>query len=76
MTISVEQAKKRLDVLISKQRAVMYKPIQIAEILHHTRLGELDSDDLRYRLETYRNPSKKWRDVVTCILDPNLNKLE
>jgi hypothetical protein len=65
MTVSTEQAKEKLDILINKQRAVMYKPIQIAEILHHTRLGELAPDDLRYRLETYRNPSKRWRDVVT-----------
>lgn len=68
MTVSTEQAKEKLDILINKQRAVMYKPIQIAEILHHTRLGELAPDDLRYRLETYRNPSKRWRDVVTIEL--------
>ncbi|HID62126.1 MAG TPA: HaeII family restriction endonuclease [Anaerolineae bacterium] len=58
MTVSIERAKDKLDILIGKQRAVMYKPIQIiAEILYHTRLGELTPDDLRYHLETYRNPS-------------------
>ena len=31
--VSVEQAKEKLDVLISKQWAIMHKPIQIARVL-------------------------------------------
>jgi hypothetical protein len=38
-----------------------YKPIQIAEILFHSRNQTLDLRDL----ESYRNSSKKWRDQIT-----------
>lgn len=52
-----------LDKIIHKARVHLYKPIQIAEILHRDRtekdidLGELSS---------YRTISKKWRDLI-CI---------
>ena len=57
------EAKKSLDKLIDKARVHLYKPIQIAEILYRDRTErdiELES------LETYRNASKKWRDIV-CL---------
>jgi len=56
-------AKKALDKIIKKARVHLYKPIQIAEILHRDRIYEdIDLSDL----ETYRTKSKKWRDVI-CI---------
>ena len=59
---TLAEAKTRLDSLIEKARVHLYKPIQIAEVLHHIRLqGEIDPLDL----ETYRNPSTHWRDRVT-----------
>lgn len=64
----LREAKASLDRLIGKQRLALYKPIQIAEILHQVRKGKLSIDDVRYRLETYRNPSKRWRDAVTTLL--------
>lgn len=60
-------AKETLDKLISKQRVALYKPIQIAEILYHARTGELKAN-IGNNLEAYRNPSKKWRDIVTTRL--------
>ena len=62
------QAKVKLDTLISKQRVHLYKPIQVAEILYHTRQGELTVAQVRDDLEAYRNPSKRWRDSVTRLL--------
>ena len=44
----------------------LYKPIQIAEILHHARINP-NSIDLA-NLEDYRNKSKKWRDEVCRVL--------
>lgn len=61
MTESEKQAIKALDNLIKKSRVHLYKPIQIAEILYHDRvIQELDL----LNLETYRNPSKRWRDRI------------
>lgn len=61
----LDLAKKAIDKLITKSRVHLYKPIQIAEILfmHRTKsdLGINLTD-----LETYRNRSKKWRDLV-CL---------
>lgn len=57
------QAKYALDKLIRKARVHFYKPIQIAEILYHHRMG-FDID--LAKLESYRNPSKRWRDDI-CI---------
>jgi HaeII restriction endonuclease len=61
--MDITKAKQMLDKIIAKSRVHLYKPIQIAEILHRDRTEtdlvlELDS------LETYRNPSKKWRDQI------------
>jgi len=58
-------AKESLDRLITKQRVAFYKPIQVAEILNHVRSGkEITINDVP-NVETYRNPSKRWRDSVT-----------
>lgn len=58
------EAKEALDKLIKKSRVHFYKPIQIAEILYHHRIGNLNLEDL----ESYRNVSKKWRDEVSIRL--------
>ena len=55
----------RLENLLKKTRIHFYKPIQIAEILYQSRNNSnMDLNDL----ESYRNPSKQWRDKVTKIL--------
>ena len=55
-------AKDHLDTVIRKARVHFYKPIQIAEILHRDRVEkDIDLDDL----ETYRTPSRKWRDEIS-----------
>lgn len=61
--MNIVEAKQAIDKIIAKARVHLYKPIQIAEILHRDRtqtdiILELDN------LETYRNVSKKWRDIV------------
>lgn len=56
-------AKQALDTLIAKSRVHLYKPIQIAEILYHSRTAQelgIVLDDL----ETYRTRSKRWRDTI------------
>lgn len=59
---SICEAKKALDIVIKKSRVHMYKPIQIAEILHrHRTVQDVDLDNS----ETYRNPSKLWRDNIS-----------
>ena len=55
-------AKDHLDTVIRKARVHFYKPIQIAEILHRDRI-EKDID--LENLETYRTPSRKWRDEIS-----------
>lgn len=61
----IKAAKAALDALIKKSRVHLYKPIQIGEILYHARVfKDINLDDL----ESYRNPSKKWRDEVTISL--------
>ena len=53
-------AKRSLDTVIEKGRAHLYKPIQIAEILHRDRtIGDIDLENL----DTYRTASRKWRDL-------------
>lgn len=65
MKREVLDAKKALDSIIKKSRVHLYKPIQIAEILYHSRLfKDVDLDDL----ESYRKASKFWRDQVTKVL--------
>ena len=55
-------AKKHLDTVIRKARVHFYKPIQIAEILRRDRIdGDISLSDL----ETYRTPSRKWRDGIS-----------
>ncbi len=63
MSVNVDNAKKALDSIIKKSRVHLYKPIQIAEILYHHRTNPQLNIKLS-DLETYRNPSKKWRDII------------
>lgn len=61
--MNITEAKQALDKVIDKARVHLYKPIQIAEILYRDRVeGDINLSEL----ETYRNPSKKWRDMI-CI---------
>lgn len=61
--MTILEAKQALDKIIAKGRIHLYKPIQIAEILHRDRIdGDIDLSDLN----TYRNVSKRWRDVI-CL---------
>jgi type II restriction enzyme len=54
-------AKAAIDKIIRKSRVHLYKPIQIAEILYRDRVyRDIDLS----KLETYRNPSKQWRDEI------------
>lgn len=65
MNKEVLKAKKALDALINKSRVHLYKPIQIGEILYHSRVyNDVNLDDL----ESYRNKSKHWRNEMTKIL--------
>lgn len=61
--MDLNEAKKKLDIHIGKQRTHMYKPIQVAEILRADRLGlgNIDLNDLN----TYRTPSRRWRNDVS-----------
>ena len=59
--MTVIEAKQAIDKIISKARVHLYKPIQIAEILHRDRI---EKDIVLTNLETYRNVSKKWRDII------------
>lgn len=63
MDKNVKTAKEALDKIIGKSRSLFYKPIQIAEILYHYRIGNggVDLDNL----ESYRNSSKLWRDQIS-----------
>lgn len=57
--------KQALDTIIRKSRVHLYKPIQIAEILHHHRIKR--GWNLK-KLELYRNVSKRWRDEISLLL--------
>lgn len=61
--MNIKEAKQSLDKVIDKARVHLYKPIQIAEILHRDRI---EKDINLSKLATYRNISKKWRDII-CI---------
>lgn len=61
--MNIIEAKQALDKIIEKARVHLYKPIQIAEILYRDRT---ENDINLSELETYRNSSKKWRDII-CI---------
>jgi type II restriction enzyme len=63
MPNNLAEAKNALDLIIKKSRVHLYKPIQIAEILYCARTQPTLNINLA-DLETYRNRSKKWRDVV------------
>jgi hypothetical protein len=63
--MNLNQAKDKLDNVIKKGRVHFYKPFQIAEILRQHRIGNLhDLSDL----ESYKNPSLKWRNSVSDVL--------
>jgi type II restriction enzyme len=57
MTTDETEAKRRLDALINKARADLYKPMAMAEILHRHRNGDLDSLEDK---ELYRRRSYSW----------------
>lgn len=59
----LQDAKDRLDKLISKGRVHLYKPIQIAEILYRDRVH---NDINLAHVDTYRRQSTRWRNVV-CL---------
>jgi len=61
--MKVIEAKQSLDKVIAKARVHLYKPIQVAEILYRDRVA---GDIKLANLETYRNISKRWRDVI-CV---------
>jgi hypothetical protein len=59
--MNIAMAKEALDKIIRKARVHLYKPIQIAEILHRDRVKrDVSLDDL----ETYRTLSRHWRDPI------------
>lgn len=59
---TLEEAKTRLNLIIGKSRVDLYKPIHIAEVLHRSRtIGDFDVA----KLETFQNPSLRWRNEVT-----------
>lgn len=60
--MNLEEAKAALDRIIKISRVHLYKPIQIAEILHRDRVNQ-DIDLIN--INTYRNTSKAWRDLIT-----------
>lgn len=61
--MNIFEAKQALDKIISKARVHLYKPIQVAEILYRDRTkGDINLSDL----STYKNASKKWRDII-CL---------
>ncbi len=62
---TLEEAKRRLDLIIGKSRVDLYKPIHIAEVLYRSRIvGDFDIA----KLETFQNPSLRWRNEVTIKL--------
>ena len=63
--ITIEEAKRALDIVIEKGRVHLYKPIQVAEILYRDRVHK---DINLSNLADYRTQSKKWRDAVTIPL--------
>jgi len=61
--MNIEEAKATIDKIIKKARVHLYKPIQIAEILHRDRIEkDIDLSDLI----TYRTSSRKWRNII-CL---------
>ena len=69
-TMQTDTAKDYLDNLIKSGRLHLYKPIQIAEILYRDRISdEIDFSDI----ETFRLPSRKWRDVISHLLTKSVS---
>jgi hypothetical protein len=66
MQTNVNIAKDALDKIIGKARTHLYKPIQLAEILRHSRLGLSHVEPAT--LSTYRTASRHWRDEVSLRL--------
>ena len=60
--MNIAQAKERLDLIIRKSRVDMYKPIQVAEALRHSRLDRII--DFK-NIDSYKNPSLQWRNIVS-----------
>jgi type II restriction enzyme len=61
-TATVTEAKAHLDSIIIKARVDLYKPIQIAEVLHRSRMrGDVDTGDV----DSFKNESLRWRNVVS-----------
>ena len=61
--MNIQTAKQSLDKVIAKARVHLYKPIQVAEILYRDRIeNDINLSDLK----TYRNVSKRWRDLI-CL---------
>lgn len=59
--MTLEKAKAALDRIIKISRVHLYKPIQIAQILHRDRV----SQDIHLTdINTYRNTSKVWRNAI------------
>lgn len=69
-TMQMETAKDYLDNLITSGRLHLYKPIQIAEILYRDRIS--DAIDFS-NIETFRLPSRKWRDVISQLLTKSIS---
>jgi len=63
--VNINEAKQKLDHVISISRVEMYKPIQVAEVLVNARISK--GVNLS-RVETYRTQSRHWRDAVTLEL--------
>ena len=62
MLMDNRTAKTHLDIVIENARVHLYKPIQVAEILHRDRIeGDIDLNNL----ESYRTPSRHWRDKIS-----------
>lgn len=65
MSTNLKLAKSKLDIILNKARMDFYKPIQIAEVLYHSRIE--NNINIRNK-EDYRTRSKKWRDEVSLKL--------
>lgn len=63
--MDINEAKQKLDHVISISRVEMYKPIQVAEVLYRARQ---DKAVELTKVETYRVKSRQWRDDVTLEL--------
>ena len=68
LSTELTEAKSSLDTIIKRSRSLLYKPIQIAEVLYRHRVfQDIDIEDIK----TYQNSSNAWRDSVTKLLVGN-----